>query len=137
MRLVVVFYGILNAMECVINSRIIFFIILNSCTTYRYSEIEISPMYVNLGRIKIGSENNTYLTIQNSSSRDLNIMEIQSSCDCTIPGIRKLTIPENSIYKLNILYSPTSLGEQVQTITIKSNSDPPFNDFFIFSEVIN
>lgn len=139
MLLAVVFYGMLNVMECVISKKVVFFfsfLTLTSCS-YKYSKIEISPKNITLEGIKIGSKNEIYFTIQNLSSRDLIIMDIESSCDCTIPEISKLSIPKDNVYQLKILYSPTRLGEQTQTITIKSNTDPPFHDVFIYTKVVD
>jgi len=110
--------------------------LLNCHSRTELSEIIIENNLIGLGEIRKGSFNDIKIRIENQSQNELRILGIETSCDCTVSGSRKSVIPKYGIDTLNILYEPQTLGTQIETITLSTNTDPPFNNIVITAEVI-
>jgi hypothetical protein len=88
-----------------------------------------------MGKLRLGESYNIDIVIKNPSNRNLKILGIKPSCNCTIAQ-KKFQISKKSVDTLKIIYEPTELGNHIENITIKSNTIPPFNNISIHSDVL-
>lgn len=111
---------------------------LAGCTPkMKYADISIIPKNNFIGKIQLNTTYNLDVIINNPSETNLHIMGVVPSCQCTITEEKTFIIPKKSMDTLRIVYKPTKLGMHTETITIKSNTDPPFNTFLIQAEVMS
>lgn len=114
-----------------------FLLTFASCDSkIKYSEISFSSKQIDAGKVELGKSYSIDLIIKNPSNSTLKILGIKPSCDCTITKKEIFIILKKNVDTINIIYKPTSIGKHTETITIKSNTKPPFSNILITSEVV-
>jgi hypothetical protein len=83
---------------------------------------EITQQHLQLGKVQIGSSLPVNLTIQNQGKSPLEIKGIYSSCRCiNLMPTKNLVIEPNSKGLLELIFTPTVLGESTYGAYILSN----------------
>ena len=76
------------------------------------------------------------IKLKNTGNSELRILSIQPSCSCTIAKETEFVIPPQDEHTLTIDYHPSELGNHVENIVIKANTNPPFHTLTLNSNVV-
>jgi len=86
----------------------------------------------NVGKVKIGQENNIQFELVNLGKQPCLIESIKSSCGCLIPEIDFNLLEPDSIKFINVIFTPTTKGYFSKTVTVKTNSKVgPFKQMWV------
>lgn len=100
------------------------------------SEIKFKEDHIELGKVNISDTLKFYVVIENTSENEiLQILGVEPSCDCTILSKGVSEISPKSSNSLKVYFNANKLGYQNQSIVIKSNTYPPFNNVTISATV--
>ncbi len=111
-------------------------IFLYSCQTTTISSLTISPDQINIKDAKINELVEVSVKLKNTGKNELRILGIQPSCSCTIAKETEFVISPQDEHILTIDYHPNELGNYLENIVIKANTNPPFHTLTLNSNVI-
>lgn len=102
------------------------------------AKMDIVKQHIQLGKVQLGSSVPVKILIRNNGNSTLEIKGIQSSCRCLslLPGGISVVEP-NSQGKLELVFSPKTLGEQTYGAHILSNDlTQPRHQIYLTSNVV-
>lgn len=111
-------------------------IIFNSCNDSCCSNLILINPEVKLDKIKLGERKEIIFYIVNKGNKDLKIKNIIPECDCTVTKVNKNEIGPNDTALIYTSYTPTSVGQDMQLISIQSNSEKSPTVGKIFANVV-
>lgn len=96
--------------------------------TYSAEEKKLSPRLViespksfNVGKLEKGQSAEIEVLVNNEGVKDLEVNTIQSSCRCVGFNSSKPSIPKGESAKITLIYTPRSVGNQLEKVVLKSN----------------
>lgn len=98
-----------------------------SCTFNKKPDISFEFKEVDFGLVYAGDSVNVNFPFVNNGSASLQILEINSSCYCTVVKFRKDEIDPGQSDTINVClrsYKDESLGLQNSSIVVRTNTDP-------------
>ncbi|MDI9364603.1 MAG: DUF1573 domain-containing protein [Flavobacterium sp.] len=111
---------------------------ITSCKSEKKGIYVISPSILNL-TVKRDSTYESKVYVKNQGSNKLNILEVSSSCGCTV-GVLKdsILLPFDSV-SLDIKFTPNKVdsGEVIRFISLRTNGTPPVKSIEIRAKIIS
>ncbi len=98
--------------------------------------VEIEEKVFNFGEISMNDSIQHTFIIKNTSDIPLKITEVGASCGCTTSNYTKGEILKNENATIEVLFKPNNTGLTEKSIVVETNTDPPFNVFYIKGNVI-
>ncbi|NNL16634.1 MAG: DUF1573 domain-containing protein [Flavobacteriaceae bacterium] len=99
--------------------------------TKKIAKSEISDKEYDFGEISISDSIVHSFFIKNSSTTPLKIYEVASSCGCTTTNFTKTNIGLNEHASIQVVFKPDRKGYIEKSIIVETNTDPPFNVFYL------
>lgn len=87
-------------------------------------KVEWIPMQINAGEVPYGIPVERSYTVKNISNEDMVILNVKSSCHCTVADWTKEPIPPGLIGTISITYDALKEGEFYKIVTVTTNFDP-------------
>ncbi|MCX7651775.1 MAG: DUF1573 domain-containing protein [Bacteroidia bacterium] len=90
------------------------------------AKIKFDKYEHDFGKIREGEKASYRFRVTNPGSVPLRITDVKPSCGCTSPGWTKEPIPPGGEGYVEVVFdSQARSGEQMKTITVFANTDPP------------
>lgn len=120
------------------NLTLLMFIMLStSCKEkFEFAELEVNENPIIVPSVKLNQLTNIEIEIKNSSNKILKVYGIKPSCNCTLIEDSKFEVEPKKSHKIKVAYNPNELGEHIESLTIKSNTEPPFSTITIKTTVV-
>jgi len=126
-----------------INKNIIVLIVIFATSLYACKDenkqpsiIEIGEKEFNFGEISMNDSIQHTFVIKNTSDIPLQITKVGTSCGCTTSEYTKKEVLKNELAMIDVVFKPNKIGLTDKSIVVESNTDPPFNVFYIKGNVI-
>lgn len=108
----------------------------NSTETPKVAIIEIIDKEFGFGQISMKDSTSFTFTIKNKSEIPFKISKVGTSCGCTTTEYTKDEVSINEFAIVELLFKPNQIGHIEKSIVVESNTDPPFNVFYIKGDVV-
>ncbi|MCS6790048.1 MAG: DUF1573 domain-containing protein [Bacteroidia bacterium] len=90
------------------------------------ARIEFDKMEHDFGRIREGEKASYRFKVRNPGNVPLQITDVKPSCGCTVPSWTKEPIPPGGEGYVEVVFdSQGRVGEQMKTVTVMANTEPP------------
>ncbi|MCX8112802.1 MAG: DUF1573 domain-containing protein [Bacteroidia bacterium] len=90
------------------------------------AKIEFDKMEHDFGKIREGEKASYRFRVKNPGTVPLRITDVKPSCGCTVPAWTKEPIPPGGEGFVEVIFdSQGRSGEQLKTVTVFANTDPP------------
>ncbi|MCS7153221.1 MAG: DUF1573 domain-containing protein [Bacteroidia bacterium] len=90
------------------------------------AKIQFDKMEHDFGKIREGEKVSYRFRVKNPGTVPLRITDVKPSCGCTVPAWTKEPIPPGGEGFVEVIFdSQARSGEQIKTITVFANTDPP------------
>ncbi|MCS7298178.1 MAG: DUF1573 domain-containing protein [Bacteroidia bacterium] len=90
------------------------------------AKIEFDKMEHDFGKIREGEKASYRFRVRNPGTIPLRITDVKPSCGCTVPAWTKDPIPPGGEGFVEVVFdSQGRSGEQMKTVTVFANTDPP------------
>ena len=111
-------------------------LIFLSCNKDKTASIDVNKE-INIGVVKVGDTIKKTFLIKNSSSTDLKIKNIKSSCGCTVAKLNDSIIIENGITNLIVEFiaDKDKIGKVKNSIVVEANTNPVFTVLYLTGTV--
>lgn len=101
------------------------------------AQIRFDKMEHDFGRIREGEKVSYRFRVTNPGTVPLRIIDVKPSCGCTAPAWTKEPIPPGGEGFVEVVFdSQGRSGEQMKTVTVFANTDPPSHLLRFRGEVI-
>ncbi|MCS7188167.1 MAG: DUF1573 domain-containing protein [Bacteroidia bacterium] len=101
------------------------------------AKIRFDKMEHNFGKIREGEKVSYRFKVTNPGTVPLRITDVKPSCGCTAPAWTKEPIPPGGEGFVEVIFdSQGRSGEQIKTVTVFANTDPPSHMLRFRGEVI-
>ncbi|GIV22714.1 MAG: DUF1573 domain-containing protein [Bacteroidia bacterium] len=101
------------------------------------AQIRFDKMEHDFGRIREGEKVSYRFKVTNPGTVPLRIIDVKPSCGCTAPAWTKEPIPPGGEGFVEVVFdSQGRSGEQMKTVTVFANTDPPSHLLRFRGEVI-
>jgi hypothetical protein len=113
---------------------LLIFLLICSCNIKSKSIAEIELIKVkNFGTIKVGDTVNSTFYVKNTSEIPLKIINIKTSCGCTVAKIQDSIIARKSDSKIITQYIAESddIGLIEKSIVVEANTNPVFTVLYL------
>ncbi len=97
--------------------------------------IEILKKEYNFGEITMTDSIVVSFYIKNISDIPLLITKVGTSCGCTTSEYTKDEVMKNENATINVVFKPNDTGFTEKSIVVESNTEPPFNVFYLKGQV--
>lgn len=106
------------------------------------AKIAFDKMEHDFGKIREGEKVSYRFRVKNPGTIPLRITDVKPSCGCTVPAWTKDPIPPGGEGFVEVIFdSQGRSGEQIKTVTVFANTDPPSHLLrfrgFVISEKAN
>lgn len=90
------------------------------------AKISFDKMEHDFGKIREGEKASYRFRVKNPGTVPLRITDVKPSCGCTVPAWTKDPIPPGGEGFVEVIFdSQGRSGEQLKTVTVFANTDPP------------
>lgn len=90
------------------------------------AKISFDKMEHDFGKIREGEKASYRFRVKNPGTVPLRITDVKPSCGCTVPAWTKDPIPPGGEGFVEVIFdSQGRSGEQMKTVTVFANTDPP------------
>lgn len=90
------------------------------------AKIAFDKMEHDFGKIREGEKVSYRFRVKNPGTVPLRITDVKPSCGCTVPAWTKDPIPPGGEGFVEVIFdSQGRSGEQIKTVTVFANTDPP------------
>ena len=101
------------------------------------AKIEFDKMEHDFGKIREGEKVQYRFKVKNPGTVPLRLTDVKPSCGCTVPNWTKEPIPPGGEGFVEVIFdSQGRSGEQMKTVTVFANTDPPSHLLRFRGEVI-
>lgn len=101
------------------------------------AKIEFDKMEHDFGKIREGEKVQYRFKVKNPGAVPLRLTDVKPSCGCTAPNWTKEPIPPGGEGFVEVIFdSQGRSGEQMKTVTVFANTDPPSHLLRFRGEVI-
>lgn len=101
------------------------------------AKIEFDKMEHDFGKIREGEKVQYRFKVKNPGTVPLRLTDVKPSCGCTAPNWTKEPIPPGGEGFVEVIFdSQGRSGEQMKTVTVFANTDPPSHLLRFRGEVI-
>ena len=112
-------------------------LICTSCNKQKeLAKIEIKNKNYDFGEISMSDSLTFVFSIKNISETSLKISKVGTSCGCTTTEYTKEPVKIGETATIDMLFKPNEIGYVEKSIVVESNTDPPFNVFYIKGIVV-
>lgn len=104
------------------------------------AQIQFDKLEHDFGKIREGEKASYRFRVKNPGRVPLRITDVKPSCGCTVPAWTKEPIPPGGEGFVEVVFdSQGRSGEQIKTVTVFANTDPPthllrFRGFVVSNE---
>lgn len=106
-------------------------------TSESTAKIEFDKMEHDFGKIREGEKVQYRFKVKNPGTVPLRLTDVKPSCGCTVPNWTKEPIPPGGEGFVEVIFdSQGRSGEQMKTVTVFANTDPPSHLLRFRGEVI-
>ncbi len=109
------------------------FLCLLGCQSNNYSKMEVLTPSISLGNIPINTSKAFYIKIKNSGDENLEISNVQPSCQCMVMENKKRVILPQQTDSIRLQLKSLSYGKFEESIVIIANTKPTFTNINIYS----
>jgi len=99
------------------------------------AKTEIQNKEHSFGKIGLNDSIVHTFYLKNVSNIPLTITKVGTSCGCTTTNYTQGEIGENETASIEVLFKPEQTGIIDKSIVVETNTDPPFNVFYLKGEV--
>jgi len=93
-------------------------------STCKFPQIAFAQMKYDFGKIRKGEKVTTAFHFKNTGLKPLKILQVQTTCGCTITQWQKELIPPNGTAEISVVFDTTlkdMVGKQTKSILVISN----------------
>jgi hypothetical protein len=94
-----------------------------SLSTMQAPRAELTPTHIDLGQVQLESPADASLLLRNVGNERLLIIEIKTSCHCTVAELPTRVIEPGGSLKLKVTLKATRVGARQQQVILRTN-DP-------------
>lgn len=94
-------------------------------STCKFPQISFAQMKYDFGKVKKGEKVATAFHFKNTGMKPLQILQVQTTCGCTITNWQKTVIPPNSTSEISVIFDTTEKNmtdAQTKTLIVISNA---------------
>ena len=94
-------------------------------STSKFPQISFAQMKYDFGQVRKGEKVMTAFHFKNTGMKPLQILQVQTTCGCTITEWQKTVIPPNGTGEISVIFDTTvkdMAGKQTKSILVISNA---------------
>lgn len=94
-------------------------------STCKVPQISFAQMKYNFGKVRKGEKVSTAFHFKNTGQKPLKILQVQTTCGCTITEWSKNTIMPNTTGEINVIFDTTvkdMKGSQTKSLLVITNA---------------
>lgn len=91
--------------------------------TEGFAVLTVDKQEHDFGTVKKGNAHQTEFTVTNTGTSDLVIVDAHASCGCTVPEFPREPLKPGTSAKIKVVFTPTSVGMQHKSVTVKANTE--------------
>ena len=84
-------------------------------------KLHVEDSQFNFGKLALGQAVSRKFEIKNLGKSDLKISNIRSNCNCVKRELESQAIKSGEVEIIKLIYTPKSIGDQIEFVTIQSN----------------
>lgn len=122
------------------NCLLLLIVVICGCVQSRQPKIEFMIKEIDFGLIYAGDSVNLHFPYRNNGNADLKILDMNSSCYCTVVNSKNNVLGPGLVDTLDVWfksYRSESIGLQNSSIVIKTNTNPQLTILHIKGVVKN
>lgn len=123
------FFAIIICLSCLLNAHKAYTqnkaANLPMDSTCKFPQIAFAQMKYNFGNIRKGEKVSTAFHFKNTGLKPLKILQVQTTCGCTITEWSKNAIEPNATGEINVIFDTTvqdMIGNQTKSLLIITNA---------------
>ncbi len=94
-------------------------------STSKFPQISFAQMKYDFGKVRKGEKVATAFHFKNTGMKPLQILQVQTTCGCTVTEWSKLIIPPNGTSEISVIFDTTvkdMMGSQTKSLLVITNA---------------